>query len=235
MFRKKYNISVIIPWRKSQQRDRNMIADWCFQRYKFLLPDAEFIYSDSGDEIFSRGKSINKGVEECNGDYIIITDADYLFSEAMVKEIINKQPWTVAVKQNNYFYLNGAITNLLLVKHSPEINIKEFNFGNNISSCPFYVYGGVMAMPKENFIKFDPFLEGYGYEDNVWSYTMNAVFGKEHRTNQKMYHMCHLRITNNYMKKSYDNKAYHDKVWLPIVHNKKAIKKLIIEKGLYSL
>lgn len=234
MTEKLSNVSIVIPWRKSQQHDRNNIAEWCFKRYEYLFPDAEIILSDSGDKIFSRGKSINKGVAECSGDYIIITDADYLFSSTMAKQLVNKQPWTVAVKQENYFYIN-RITTRRILRQPFDIDIKDIDFTDNIWPCQYFIYGGVLAMPKKNFIKFDDSMAGYGFEDNIQHYCLKAYHGKPFRTNNKMYHMFHDRpVNSDYMKKSYDNKEYHDKVWLPIKNNKKEIRKLVQEKGLYS-
>jgi glycosyltransferase involved in cell wall biosynthesis len=226
-------LSIIIPWRDVRQRDRNEIADWCFERYRYLFPDAEIVIADSGDRVFSRGKSINKGVSEATGDYIIILDADYLFTETMAKEIINKQPWTVAVKSENYFYLNDKITQRVLGDAPATINLKSIDFENNTKPCPFTVHGGVLAMPKENFIKFDEKFNGYGFEDNVFATVMRAFHGKEFRTNNPMYHLNHVRTPGSmYMQKSYDNKAYYEKTWKPIENDRKAIRRLAEEKGM---
>jgi len=234
MSKKVFDVSIVIPWRKTEQRDRNEIADWCFKRYEYLFPHAEIILSDSGSEIFSRGESINKGVSECNGDYVIITDADYLFSSTMASELINKQPWTIAVKQENYFYIN-RITTRRILKQPFNVDIKDINFTDNVWECQYFIYGGVLAMPKNNFIKFDNMFSGYGYEDNQLFYCMKAYHGKPFRTNNKMYHLFHDRIASeDYMKKSYDNKKYHDEVWLPIQNNKKEIRKLVEQKELYK-
>lgn len=227
------NISIIIPWRNCGQKDRNRIFEFCYARYQYLFPRAEIILTDSDDEVFSRGKSINKGAKECKGDYLIITDADYLFSPTMAKEIVNKQPWTVAVKQENYFFLNDDITYRILNKYDFDVNIKDIDFGNSLTPSSFPTYGQLMAMPRENFVRFDESMSGYGWEDQVYWICMKACHGKEFRTNNKMYHMFHRRpINSKYMQKSYDNKNYYDKVWKPIENDKKAIRKLMQEKGM---
>jgi predicted glycosyltransferase involved in capsule biosynthesis len=229
-------LSIIIPWRDVHQRDRNDIAEWCFERYRYLFTDAEIILCDSGDHTFSRGKSINKGVSEATGDYLIITDADYLFSEVMARELINKQPWTVAVKSENYYYLNERITKRILGDDPTTIDLKSIDIESNVSKCPFVVYGGVLAMPKENFIKFDEGYTGYGYEDPSFYYCMRAFHGKEFRTNNPMYHMYHIRTPGSlYMQKSYKNKVYYEKTWKPIENDRKAIRKLVEEKGMLNV
>lgn len=222
------NISVIIPWRTPRQRDRREIAEWCFLRYKNLWKDAEFIFCDSGDDIFSRGKSINKGILECSGDYCIVTDADYLIDEKMANAIINNHPWTVAVKSNNYYFLEEGNTNLILRTKNPNFNFNDIKL--KVYKNPYFVYGGIMAFPKINFIKFDPNLTGYGYEDNIWYITMKAIHGEEFRTDEQMFHMHHARNHNSeYMQKCYQNKKYYDDVWDSIKDNKKEILKKINE------
>jgi hypothetical protein len=221
--------SVIVPWRDIGQKDRNDIAEWCFERYRFLFPEAEIIFCDSGDEIFSRGKSINKGVKECKGEYVIITDADYLFSPVMARDIVNKQPWTVAVKNENYYFLDKNITNRLL-QDDPILDIKTIDFKNHTTISPFPVNGGILAMPKENFlqVQFDPNFLGYGYEDDGFGNCMRAFFGTEFRTNNNMYHMCHVRTSGSvYMQHSYPNKDYYDKVYKPMLDDKKLLREYI--------
>jgi len=46
---------------------------------------------------------------------------------------------------------------------------------------------------------------------------MRSHFGKEFRTNQKMYHIFHERIAaSDYMKNSTYNKEYYDRVYAPL-------------------
>jgi predicted glycosyltransferase involved in capsule biosynthesis len=226
------NISIIIPWRRSPQPDRNQIGQWCFVRYRQLFPNAEIISSDSDDKVFSRGKSINKGVKECSGDYIVITDADYIFSSTMAKEIVNKQPWTVAVKSENYCFLNQIITNKILNEDPNNFILKNYNSSleENCNKSPYNVYGGLLAMPKENFLKvqFDPWFKGYGYEDEAFYYAMKAFFGKEFRTNNKMYHFNHSRVDNNgYGQYSFINRDYYNKTYKPIIYDRKALREYV--------
>jgi hypothetical protein len=227
---KNMSISLIIPWRDNGQEDRSKITRWCLARYKFLFPSAELIICDSGDKIFSRGKSINKGVKECSGDYVIITDTDYLFDKSMAHDIVNKQPWTIAVKNKNYFYINQGTTDLILSTMTPNSSFKNFVFKNNIEPCPFFIFGGLMAMPTENFLRvqFDPYYKGYGYEDNQFYFSMKTVFGEEYRTGHEMYHLAHNRILGSeYMIRSYENKNYYDRTLKPILDNKEKIQEYI--------
>ncbi len=221
------NKSIIIPWRATPQPDRNQIANWCFSRYRKLFPYSEIVLCDSGDSIFSRGKSINKGVKECSGDYIIITDADYIFSPTMAKEIVNKQPWTVGVKSENYCFLNQNITNQILMQNPDNFDLKNIDLEGNYTSSPYTVYGGLLAMPKENFLRvqFDPWFRGYGYEDEAFYHAMKAFFGKEFRTNNKMYHLNHSRAANNgYGQCSFINRDYYNKVYKPMINDKRALR-----------
>ncbi len=227
------NLSVIIPWRMPRQSDRREIAQWCFERYKYLWPDAEFVFSDSGDEIFSRGKSINKGIVDCTGDYCIVTDADYLFGVDLAKGIINDKAWTVAIQSENYYFIEEGNTNLILRSKSPEMSIENITL--KVNKNPYFVYGGILAFPKNNFVKFDENLVGYGYEDNIWYICMNAVHGTEYRTKFQMFHLYHRRpVGSAYMEKCYENKRYYDKEWDTIKNNRNKILSKIKELGLYD-
>jgi hypothetical protein len=226
-------ISIIIPWRNATQQDRADIAEWCFEYYKTLFPKAEFIFSDSKDKAFSRGKSINKGVNRCTGDYIIITDADYIFSPELAKALVNDHDWTVAVKSENYFFLNKASTKKILEEDPSDFDFNESMANQGSTKSTFVMYGGILAMPKKNFIKFDPFFKNYGFEDNTFNLCMNAFYGKAFRTDYNLYHMNHDRIAESeYMQGSYTNKDYYDKVWKPLEYNIIEVKKLAKKMGL---
>lgn len=230
------NISVIIPYRKSRQRDREQIAEWNKERYSFLFKNAEIIYiDDESSEIFSRGRSINKGVLLSKNDYIIILDIDYFFDEKMVKSMINKQKWTVACKQENYYFANASISNLILSKKI-DISFEDIKtLDRNISKSQFPVLGQMLSMPKNNFVKFFPGLVGYGWEDNLFFYCMKAIHGKEFRTNNKMYHIFHKRAEQNpYMKQSYVNRDFYETTFQPIENDRKLVRKFIKEHGLYD-
>lgn len=93
------NLSVIIPWRTPRQSDRREIAQWCFERYKHLWARCRIYFFWFWRRNFSRGKSINKGIADCTGDYCIVTDADYLFDFDIANGIINNNAWTVCDKE----------------------------------------------------------------------------------------------------------------------------------------
>jgi len=226
-------LSIIIPYRDNGQEDRYHIAQWCFKRYKYLFPNAEIILSDSKKTIFSRGESINLGVSKSTGDYIIITDSDYLFSDRMAKEIVNRSPWTIACKTKNYYFTNNiAAYEILQLPY--DIKLEKINFGNNIQVSQFEGYGQVIAMPKINFVGFDETMKGYGWEDNQFYYCMRACHGSERRTNNKMYHLYHERLANTpYMQHSYNNRDYYEATWQPIESNRRAIRELMKQKGMY--
>jgi predicted glycosyltransferase involved in capsule biosynthesis len=227
------NLSIVIPYRDNGQPDRKRIAEWFFVRLKYLYPNAEIILSDAGDRVFSRGASINRGVEKSTRDYIIITDSDYLISDKLAKDLINNKPWTVCVDHKNYYFLNELVTSRILRLDPCKFDVKSFDYNNNIQQSTYFLYGGILAMPKKNFVKFDETCSGYGFEDNVFWQSMTALYGKEHRTSNCLYHLFHQRIANSmYMKYSYVNKDYFDRVWKPLLNDKKAIIELMKKKNL---
>lgn len=229
------NISVIIPWRDSGQLDRKRIFNWFLPRIKHLYPNAEIIISDSMDNTFSKGRSVNYGVAKATGNYIIITDADYLISQELSQALINDYPWTMSSYSYNYYFLDKEISNVILQYDPTIFNVNTFNFKNLYKQSPYIVYGGIWAMPKKNFVKFDEEFIGYGYEDNANYFTMKAIHGEEYRTPLKFYHLYHERINNNkdYMNKCNYNMTYYNKIYKPIENNTNELLKISKLKKLY--
>lgn len=229
---KNKEISIIIPHRDNGQKDRQLISKWCIKRYKYLFPNAEIILSDCGKIVFSRGGSINKGVEKANGNYIIIADNDYLFGQQLAKNLVNNYKWTVCTTKENYYFLNTPITTKIL-QMDTRVKLNKINFNGNIKSNPFNMWGGIIAMPKKNFIKFDTNMFGYGYDDTCFYDCMRAYHGNPHRTKSLMYHMEHQRIRGStYMQRSYANKDYYDREWRTIRNDFKLVQQKCVEKGL---
>ena len=226
-------ISIVVPYRDIGQSDRNRAARWFFKRLEVLFPGAEVIKSDAGERLFSRGKSINQGVEKATGDYIIITDSDYLISKELAKDLINDKPWTVCVDHKSYYFLDEVITNKILRMDERTFEVKEFNFVGHKVQSNYTLYGGILAMPKKNFVKFDESFVAYGFEDVAEFFCLKAKNGEEYRTPYRLYHLFHERPGSSiYMKKSYDNQAYYNMTWKPIENNKQAILDLMKAKGM---
>jgi hypothetical protein len=226
------SVSVIVPYR-SGTPDRDAIAQWCFSRYVHLFPNAEILLSDAGGEIFSRGRSINVGVERSIGDTIVLLDADYLFDEVMARDLLSSTAaWTLGASSDHYAFITADSTQRVLAQApAGDIDMGHVAFVTNT----YVLYGGIISVPREHYVRFDEEMVGFGWEDNVWYWCMRAAYGEPHRTDNPFFHLHHERPASlPYMKMSYTNKDYAEAVWQPIKDDRDAMCALMRAKGMIS-
>jgi hypothetical protein len=227
-----HDCSLIVPYRPGQP-DRERIHDWCLARYAHLFPDAEIILADAGGEIFSRGRSINDGAARSTRARIVILDNDYLFDGLMAYGLImSAHPWTLGAQPREHIFIADSASAHNVLSQSPT-DVIDLN-GVVTYPNPYPLYGSIIALPRAHFIRFDPEMAGYGWEDNVWYWCMCAVHGEPHRTENRYYHIYHDRPANSaYMRKSFDNKSYFERVWEPIIDDREAMLALMRAKEMW--
>jgi hypothetical protein len=224
--------SLIIPCRPGQP-DRERISAWCLARYAHLFPDAEMIIADAGGEIFSRGRSINDGVARSTRERIIILDNDYLFDNLMADDLVaSLHPWTLGAQSSEHIFIADSASADIVLSQPPTAVVRMY--GVAIYPNPYPLYGSIIALPRAHFIRFDPEMAGYGWEDNVWYWCMRAVYGEPHRTDNRYWHIYHDRPANSdYMRRSSDNKSYFERVWEPIIDDREAMLALMRAKEMW--
>jgi hypothetical protein len=230
---RRQSVSLVIPYRAGAP-DRDRIADWCLARYRHLFPCAEIILADAGGEIFSRGRSINDGVSRAVGERLVILDTDYLFDSAMARDLVRSPAaWTLGGHKHNYSFIADARSAGRILSQDPANDTIHLH---RVALTPnkFDVYGSIIALPRAHFVRFDPDMVGYGWEDNVWYWCMRAAHGEPHRTENRYYHIYHDRpAQSGYMRKSFDNKAYFERMWEPIIDDREAMLSLMRAKWMW--
>lgn len=114
---------MIVPWRHSDER-RWQLWSWCRSYWVSHYPEFELVECDSGDEAFTRGRSINEGVEKSSGEILLLADADTLVGH--VEEAVRlaeEGNWVVAYPAGMYCALTEQATDVLL-KTDPSTAIR---------------------------------------------------------------------------------------------------------------
>jgi hypothetical protein len=103
-------VSLIVPWR-TDNGHRETLWQWYQAWWKFNFPDWQIITCDSGDEIFTRGRSINLGIHEAKGNIFVIADADTISTGVKTAIGITEYTgWSLGYATNEYFDITEAAT-----------------------------------------------------------------------------------------------------------------------------
>jgi hypothetical protein len=169
-------VSLIVPWRGGDPM-RERLWRFCRRYWVSHYPEFELIECDSGDEPFTRGRSINQGVEKSKGQILVLADADTLV--AHIDEAIahaSGGDWSIAYQAGEYRALTEAATEALL-KTDPTGQLRE----PKREDCREIItsYSGVLAMPREAFDKVGGFAHqflGWGAEDVALMFALDTLW-----------------------------------------------------------
>lgn len=156
------DVAVVIPWR-STGPDRDAAKDNTVKALKAILPDAKFIFADSGHKVFNRSASRNKGVAEAEAlgcTRVVVCDAD---------TIPEKKPLLEAVDA----CMDGVL-------HLPYNRVHLLNEDGSIRAEVTHSVGGVWVMSVEAWQSVggqDEGFTGWGYEDDSFYLITNTLLG----------------------------------------------------------
>jgi hypothetical protein len=166
---------------------------WDFCRARWEKLGYEIIECDSGQEPFTRGTSINRGVDEASHETLVIADADTFVSEvrgavALIEQ--NIAPWVIDYGLWRYYRVSPAATADYL---SGKATTRDDPYGpDRLESC--VSYSGCVVLGRETFLSVGGFPEtllGWGYEDNCLQHALDTLVGAHVRTNAfavQLYH-----------------------------------------------
>ena len=172
--------SIVVPWRPDGgQRDR--LWAWCRRWWESELPGAEIVECDSGDELFTRGRSLNIGAQKATGDLLILADADTVVSDVHAAIDLVDNGWVIAYEANRYYRLTEEETERWLkwapgfIEEPPrpdDLRMYRNEYG------PLTSWSGVLVMRRSSFATaggFDPRFVGWGHEDFGFMEAMNTL------------------------------------------------------------
>lgn len=148
----------------------------------------EVIVCDDGGEQFSRGASINEGIESTNADTLVICDADLIVPERQLQQAL-ALGYTdgMVLPFGEYRYLNKTHTTLVQRGAEPTLAmLPKFTVTNSVGGCcvidtfAFYAAG-----------RFDPRFRGWGGEDKAFHAAVDTLVGNVLRIDGPAYHLWH--------------------------------------------
>jgi hypothetical protein len=185
------DFTAVVPWRASTG-ERQRLWNFCKERWnEYGVPVIE---ADSGDEVFSRSKSKNLGVDLAETDVVVIADADTIPVLGFIKEAVRlaeTEAWTLPYGLDRYYNLTERYTAEVLSRdplyfyQEPVEGLWDFKLTS---------WAGMVTLRKELFVGYDERFVGWGWEDNAWA----AMMYKEHgvpptRVNGWVAHLWHTR------------------------------------------
>lgn len=206
----KPRISLVVPYRakKGSLRARNW--EWLEQYWKYELPEAEVIVSDSGGRVFSKTVAVNKGILKSRGNIIVILDADCYISGAAILEAADRIEYALSRGQRRWYMpyddlyrLNEETTEKVLASYPwrsypiaspPDPSEVEDTAG----SMDGKRYGAlIQIIPREAFDivgGMDPRFRGWGGEDVAHARALDTLYGKHKITRNQVTHLWHQKI-----------------------------------------
>lgn len=185
-------ISLIVPYR-GDDGERDRIWAWCRRWWVSILDQSwEVILTDSGDELFHRGKSLNQGVARSHGQILILADADTIVSDINnAIELAEAGRWSVAYADQQYYNLTKEFTQSLLLR-TPGVPVPlEGDWDHRLTS-----WSGVIAMPRKAFEEVNGLDErciSWGYDDDIFKLSLDSLWGPCARANGHAVHLWHPR------------------------------------------
>ena len=165
-------VAVVIPWREQPSRlfAFNEVRRW----YEELMPDADIILADNGEEEFHRSGSRNHGVRLASDyDVVILNDADTIPEIVPLEEAIEDCQTTglVHLPYREYRSLGVEGTQAFLrdvpLSHCPHTIVYTACSGVYVTTPEtWWMHGGQ-----------DEEFRGWGFEDPAWLFAHTTLLG----------------------------------------------------------
>lgn len=185
-------VSVLMPFRPSDDPWRHDSSVWVVQRLVRSHPDWELVFGDRAGE-FNRGASINDAAAMATGDIYAIVDSDTFTNNGFAAEalglVVKGAPW--AYPYGRYYNLCGYKTREILdsspIADFARPNPDEVEF--DLSSTSGFIFMDSKAY--EEMGGFDERFIGWGGEDVAFFEAAKAVLGMPPRIDGWVGHLWH--------------------------------------------
>lgn len=184
-------VSVIVPWRPSNQQSR--IQSWAWLRPRWEATGWQIIEGTCpGDGPWRKAIAVADGIRRADADILVIADADVWtdgVAEAVDLIAAGRAPW--ATPQHLVRRLSREATaEVLATGHWPAVRTDK-----TYAERPYPVHpgGGMTVVTRDGYREapMDPMFEGWGQEDDAWAIALRLLLGPEHRGTADLWHLWH--------------------------------------------
>jgi glycosyltransferase involved in cell wall biosynthesis len=164
------SVAVVIPWRPSPGRERNLTATLDALQ---AFGEADVILADSHADPFSRAGSRNVGVREAKADVLVVLDADAIVEPDPLHDAVNAAvdgklhlPYDVC----RLLTRNGS--EAVIAGTAPHLANAWFVNTQSVGGCAVVTYETWAAVGgwDERFV-------GWGFEDTAFWAAVDTLFG----------------------------------------------------------
>ena len=186
------SVSLIVPWRPGDAQREHVWA-WCKRYWEYRCPEFELVECDSGDEPFTRGRSVNEGVEKSSGEILVLADADTLvpYIGGAVERAVLYDEWLVGYRAGDYYKLTETATAVLLNRGADWTLIEPVreDWAERLAT-----HSACVVLSRAAFERvggYDPRFIGWGFEDGGFLCALETLFKPHERARGWAIHLWH--------------------------------------------
>lgn len=182
-------LSVVVPYRPTDAY-RRQAWEWCQQRIRAFLPDAEIVVGTVDHGPFHKTAAVNDAVARSTGQILLILDADIAVPRSWLSPAYQ---WAKAggwALTEQVHYLTLRDTRMLLAS-ATDVDLAppahtEFSGGTS--------WGGAVMLPRDAFEAvggMDERFQSWGPEDIAFGLALDACWAKHRRLPGEIHHLWH--------------------------------------------
>ena len=196
------SVAVVIPFRAGcphREAALECVIGW----WRLACPEFDVLVADDGGEPFSRGASLNTGIEQSGADIIVAADGDILIGRAAAIEAVAMaaaQPGMVQPFDRLRWYDQQATATLLAAPHqafTASAPRATYDWNADMSSTP--LRGGMNVLSSDTWERMGgwlPALRGWGCEDNAAWAQAETLVAPPRRIAATVHHLYHPKPTS---------------------------------------
>lgn len=201
------HVEVLIPYRAGcewRERSLDTVAGW----WETICPDWPVRVVDDEGDPFSRGCSLNAGVEASDADVFVCADGDLLIGRSHVREAVElaQTPGLVQPFRRLDWYAEAATRRLWSAPWEAYDGTAQPIYSWGTDDVP--LVGGINVLSRQTWEQAGgwlPGFRGWGHEDVAFEAQCSTLAGPTRRTGGVAAHLFHQPRTGGYRDAEGDN------------------------------